>query len=241
MRRARRVRAVEAVGQPLQPNPPFVRGPLEVAEDVLDEDHSKIHNDAEVHGPDGEEVCAFASNHKENDGKEQRERDVQPNDDRAADVAEENPLDEEDEQASEDEVVQDRVSGHCDQRGAIIIGNHRHPRRQTPIGIHLLDLGPDLWNHVGGPLRAAHYHDGAHHVVVPVPAQDAEPRHAAHIHPGNILHQHGHAARLSQDDVLDIIHLVPWVKSSSPPSSISPTPRMLIDCWPMRISRPLRR
>ena len=55
-------------------------------------------------------------NHQQNGGEEQRERDVQSNDDRAAEIAEENPLNQEDQHASEDQVVQNRVRGEGDQR-----------------------------------------------------------------------------------------------------------------------------
>ena len=81
-------------------------------------------------------------NHQENGGEEQRERDVQPNDDRAAEIAEENPLDQEDQQASENQVVQNRVRGEGDQRGAVIKRNNLDSRRQAPVVIQSCRLPP---------------------------------------------------------------------------------------------------
>ena len=53
--------------------------------------------------------------HQQDERKEQRERDVDADDDRAAQVAEEHPLDQEDQQAAEEQVVQYRMGGHVDQ------------------------------------------------------------------------------------------------------------------------------
>src|SRR5579863_1114572 len=101
--------------QTLQQTLLFFRCPLKILEDVLDQDHSRIHDDAEIHGAHGQEICTFPLYHQENGGKEQREWDVQSNDDRAAEIAEENPLDQEDQQAPEYQVVQNSVRGEGDQ------------------------------------------------------------------------------------------------------------------------------
>ena len=53
--------------------------------------------------------------HQKNGGEKQRERYVQSNDDRAAEIAEKNPLNQEDQQASENQVVQNGVRGDGDQ------------------------------------------------------------------------------------------------------------------------------
>ena len=187
---------------------PFFRAPLEISEDILDEDHRRIHDDAEIHGADRQQVGAFTLQHQQHDGKEQRKRDVHPDDDRAAEIAQENPLDQEHQQASENEIVQNGVGGDRDQRAAIIKGNHLDSRRQAAVAVHPGDFGFDLGQHVGGLLHAAHHHDGRHHVVLLVAAANPEPRHVAHLHLRDVLHQHGNAVRLGQDDVLDVIDLV---------------------------------
>ena len=83
--------------------------PLEIAEYILHQDHRRIDDDAEIHRADGKQVGAFPLQHQQHDGKEQRKRDVQPDDDRAAEVAQENPLDQEHQQAPENQIVQNRV------------------------------------------------------------------------------------------------------------------------------------
>src|SRR5271157_6523634 len=81
--------------QTLQESLSFFRIPLKIPEDVLDQDHCRIHDDAEIYCTHRQQVCAFSQNHEQNCGEEQRERNVQTNDDRAAEIAKENPLDQE--------------------------------------------------------------------------------------------------------------------------------------------------
>ena len=49
----------------------------------------------------------------------------------------ERPLDQENEQAAEDEIVQDRIGGYRDQRAAVIKGNQLDSRRQCPVAVDL--------------------------------------------------------------------------------------------------------
>jgi len=60
--------------------------------------------------------------------------------DGAAQIAEKYPLDDEDQEAAEDQVVQHRMRGHPDQRAAIVIGHDLDARRQAAVGIELFDL-----------------------------------------------------------------------------------------------------
>src|ERR1019366_8614752 len=84
---------------------------LKISEDVFDEDDRRIDDNAEINRSHGEQICAFTEDYEEDDGEEQRKRNVQSNDDRAAEITEENPLDQEDQQASENQVVQNCVCG----------------------------------------------------------------------------------------------------------------------------------
>ncbi len=61
--------------------------------------------------------------HEQDDGKEQRKRDVHSDNDRAAEISQENPLDQEDQQASEEQIVQNGMCRDGDQRAAIIKGD----------------------------------------------------------------------------------------------------------------------
>ena len=65
-------------------------------------------------------VGVLPAKDQKDDRKEQRKWNVDPHDDGAAQVAQEDPLDQEDEHAAEDEIVQDRMRGHIDQRGAVV-------------------------------------------------------------------------------------------------------------------------
>ena len=79
---------------------PFFRVALKIPENILHQDHGRIYDDAEIHRAHGEQVGTFALNDQKNGGEEQRERDIQSHDGRATEIAEENPLDQEDQQAS---------------------------------------------------------------------------------------------------------------------------------------------
>src|SRR5262249_56914180 len=83
-------------------------GCLEVTEDVLDQDHRGIDDDAEVHRTDGEQVCILPEQHQDDDAQKQRKGNIDAHNDGAAQVAKERPLDNEDEQAAKNEIVQYR-------------------------------------------------------------------------------------------------------------------------------------
>ena len=113
---SRRVQPPISAGRLREQPLSFFRGRLEVSEDILDQNYRRIDDDAEIHRADGKQVGAFALHHQEDDGEEQRKRDVQSNDDGAAKITEENPLDQENQQAPENQVVQHRVRGDRNQR-----------------------------------------------------------------------------------------------------------------------------
>ena len=101
--------------------------------DVLHHDHGGIDDDAEIDRAERQQVGVLALQHQDDDGKEQRERNVRADDDGAAQIAQEYPLDKEDQQAAENQIVQDGVRGHPDQRAAIVIGNNLDARRQASV------------------------------------------------------------------------------------------------------------
>jgi hypothetical protein len=75
-------------------------GLLEIPENVLDQDHRRIDDDAEIDGADRKQVGVLPHHHHDDDGEKQRERNIDADDDGAAQVAEENPLDDEDQERS---------------------------------------------------------------------------------------------------------------------------------------------
>src|SRR5580698_3919524 len=128
----------------------------EIAIHVLDHNHGGIDDDAKIDSADRQQVCVLAAQDKDDDAEEQGERDVGADDDGAAEVAEEQPLNGENQQNTENEVMQHGAGGDADQDGAVVERNQLYPRRKTSIRIDLLDLRADTSDHVIGVQRPVH-------------------------------------------------------------------------------------
>jgi hypothetical protein len=181
---------------------------LEIPVDVLHHDHGGIDDDAEVDRAERQEVCVLAAQHQNDDGKEQREGNVDADDDRASEIAEEYPLNEEDQKAAEDQVVQHGVRGHTDQRAAVVVGNDLNARRQAAVLVEFLDFGLHLREDVVSVLGAPHHHDGGGNIIVAVSPRDAEARHMADRNGRDILDLDRQAVGLRQNDVLNVLNPV---------------------------------
>ena len=181
---------------------------LEIPVDIFDQDHGGIDDDAEIDGADRQQIGVLVAQHQDDDAEEQRERDIDADNDGAAQIAEEQPLDEEDQQAAKDEIMQHRPGGDGDQRGAVVERHQFHAGRQAAVAVDLLDFRADARHHVVGVQRAVHDDDRRDHVIIVVAAGLAEPRHIADRDLGDIFHEHRHAVRLGQQDVLDVLDLV---------------------------------
>ena len=79
------------------------------AEDRLHHDHGGIDDQPEIDGADRQQVGGFAAQHQDDDGKEQRERNGRADDQRAAQIAEEYPLQQHDQEDADHHVVQHGV------------------------------------------------------------------------------------------------------------------------------------
>ncbi len=187
---------------------PIFRRRLEVAEDVFHHDDGGVDDDAEIDGAERQKIGVLALQHQDDDGEEQGEGDVRADDERAAQVAQEHPLDEEHEDAAEDQVVQHRVGGDVDQRTAIVIGDDLHPGRQAAVAVQLGDFLLHLRNNVIGVLGPSHDDDRGRDVVILVPAGNAEPRDIADRNLGDILDLDRKPARLGEDDIFDILDVI---------------------------------
>ncbi len=82
---------------------------LKIPEDVFDQDHSRIDDNAEIDGADGQQVRILAAHDENDDAEEQRKWNIDADDDRAAQVSEKDPLNQKDQDAAEDEIVQYRL------------------------------------------------------------------------------------------------------------------------------------
>jgi hypothetical protein len=113
--RCRRIGCTGRIGAPsllreiVQQRLPCFRPPLAIAEYVFNQDHGRIHNDAEIDRPDRQQVRVLPEYHQDDDAEEQCERDIDTHDDGAAQVAEENPLDHEHQEAAENQIVPPHV------------------------------------------------------------------------------------------------------------------------------------
>ena len=161
-----------------------------MAEDVLHHDDGGIHHQPEVDGAHRQQIGRFASDHHEPDGEGQRKRDGHGDDDGAAHVAEECPLQQENQHYSLHHVVQHGVGGEVDEIAAVVDPLDAHARRQYAAGIDLLDLGfnPLDGGHAFG--AAPHEHDALHDVVRLIRAGDAEARQIADGDLGHVADEH---------------------------------------------------
>ncbi len=95
---------------------------------------------------------------------------IDPDDNRAAQIAEKHPLDEKDQQTAIDQVVQDGRGGDADQRGAIVERHEFDAGRQAAVAVDLFDLVAHTRHHIIGVQRAVHDDDGVDHVVLMIAA-----------------------------------------------------------------------
>src|SRR6185312_14380220 len=165
----RGVVAPALLGQMLQLPLSIFRRCLKVAIDILDQDDCGIDNDAEIDCADGQQICVFPAQDEDDDAEEQRERNVGADDDGAAQVAEEQPLHDENQQATEQKVVQDGAGGDGDERAAVVEWDQFHAGGKAAVGIDLVYFRPDAFDDVIGVQRAVHDDDRRNHVIVMVP------------------------------------------------------------------------
>ena len=168
---------------------------------------AEIDNNAEIDRADGQKVRVRPHQHQNDNAEKQRERNVGADNNGAAQVAEKDPLDEENQQTTEDEIVQDRVGGDGHQRAAVVIGNELDARRQASIAVELVDLGLDARHYVIGMKSAVHDNDRQGNVVIMIAAGNTEPRPKADRDLGDVLHLHRNAIHLGEHDVLDVVDL----------------------------------
>src|ERR1700723_1431774 len=109
----------------------FVRSGGEIAIQILDYNHGGIDDNAEIDGPDRQQVCILAAQNEDDDAEEQSERNIGTDDDGAAKITEKQPLNGENQQNAENEVMQHRTGGNADEDGAVVERNQFYPRRKA--------------------------------------------------------------------------------------------------------------
>src|SRR5580704_4694149 len=188
----------------LQQSVSIVGAALEIAKDVLDQNHRRIDDDAEIDGADRQQVGILAARRHDYDGEEQGKGNVDADNDGRAQVAQENPLDQEHQQAAEHQIVQDGTRRHVHQRAAVVVEHHLDAGRQCAVGVDFLNLCFDLGQHFVGVLGAPHHDDRGRDVGLVVASGNAQPRHETDFDLGHVLDQDRYPVRLAEHDVFDI-------------------------------------
>src|ERR1700682_4493193 len=172
------------------------RGLRQPAEDRFHHDHGGVHDEPEIDRADRQQIGGFAAQNQDDDGEEQRERYGGADDQRAAEVAQEHPLQQHDQQNAHYHIVQHGCGGDVDQVLAVVDPFDMHARRQDAGVIDRGDELLDAGDRRRALLATAHQHDALHDVVVLVDAGDTEPRLLADGDGGDILDQNRVAAAL---------------------------------------------
>src|ERR1700730_14830202 len=182
---------------------------LEIPINVFDQNNRGVDDDAEIYRAHRQEIRVLVPHNEDYDAEEQCERNIRAHDDGAAQITEKDPLNEEDQQTTEEKVVQDRTCGDRHQRSAVIEGNEPHSGRQAPIAVDFFHFRLDPPCNVARVQCAVHDHDRRHHIVLFVTTSLTESWDTADINLRNILHLHGNTFRLPKHGVLDVFDLPP--------------------------------
>ena len=181
-------------------------GQAEMAIDILHHNHGCIHQQAKIQRAQAEQIGTLAAHQHEQDGEEEGEGNGRRNHHRAAEIAQEQPLDDQDEQHTLDDVLHHRLGGDLHQILAVIDRHDAHARRQHAAGIDPRHLGLHAMDGGQGLLATAHQHGGQHHIIIALMACHAQARQAAGLHHRDIAQQDGRAAgAAAEHDVVDVI------------------------------------
>ncbi|MCY1171705.1 hypothetical protein D9M73_118260 [compost metagenome] len=160
-----------------------------MTENILDHDDAGIDHQPEIERADRQQVRTLALQHQDQDREGQRKGNGRGNNDRAAQIAEKRPLQEEDQRDPRHQIFQHGVDRQVDQVGSVIDAIKMHARRQDARGVDVGDFllhRFDRWHR----LRAAlHQHDALNDVVLIVIAGDTQPRRIADLDMGDVLQQ----------------------------------------------------
>src|SRR6185369_2152318 len=163
-------------------------------EDRLHHDHGGVDDQAEIDRADRQQIGGFAAQHQDDDGEEQRERYRRADDQRAAQIAEEYPLQQHDQDDADHHVVQHGVGGDVDQILAVVDPLDLHAGRQDRGIVDVVDQLLDPGNGRRTLFAAPHQHDALHDIVVLIEAGNAEPGLLAYRHLRDVADQHRIAA-----------------------------------------------
>ncbi len=173
-------------------------------EAVLHHDHRGLDDDPEVHRAQRDEVGRGAGHDQEEEGHQQRQRDVEGRDERRAHVAQKDQQHQDHETHAHREVVVDGVGRDRHQIRAVVVGPDVHARRQQVLLADLVDLGAHARQRSQGVAAAAHQDDALHHVWLSVVPDDAKPGLKSDLGGGDVADAGGDAVAGLQNDPIDV-------------------------------------
>src|SRR5580658_8702573 len=108
----------------------------ELAVDILDHDDGAVDDDAEIDGPDGEQVGGFASGVEKDKGEEESERDGERGNYGSTDTDEKKDEHDENQRHAAQEIPFDGVGGDFDEIATVIVRAHFDVgREKIPIDL----------------------------------------------------------------------------------------------------------
>ena len=178
----------------------------QMAEDVFHHDHRGIDNQPEIDRADRQQIGGFAACDHDHDRKRQGKGDGHRHDHRRSPAAQKDPLHRKDQQDPARHVFQHGIDRHADQFGAVVDLFQVHAGWQDVVVVDTIDFGLDALQRRQAFLAAPHQDDALNDVVVVVLADDAQARQVAHLHRGDIAHQHRFAIVGRDHRVADVVH-----------------------------------
>ena len=137
-----------------------------MAHDVFHHDDRAVHHHAEIQRAQRQQIRGNVTQVEADGSKQQRKRNRQRDDERAAHIAQKQEQNDHDQNDSFGQVVQHRVRRVVHQIAAIQIRNDLHARRQDVHRSAAIDLGVDRLQRGGGVRALAQKHDSFDHVIV---------------------------------------------------------------------------
>ncbi len=173
-------------------------------EDVLDHDHGRVDEDAEVDGADRQQVGGDMLQVETDEGEHQRQRDGRGDDQSGAEIVEEEDEDDDDEEHASEQVFLDGPGREGDEVAPVVEGMDLDIFRQDGV-VQLFGLLLDPVENDLGLLSAPHEDYSLHGLVAFVVPELAEARRLADHDLPNVLHQHRRAVVHSEYNVADVL------------------------------------
>ena len=176
----------------------------EMAEDVLHHDDGAIDDNAEIDGADRQQIGRIPAQDRDDNREEQRDRNGRRHDQRAAQIAEKYPLNEEDERDAEQHIVHHGAYRDRNEIAPIVIGLDLDAGRQAAVAVDAFDRRTHARHDVHRALELLHQHDAEQDVILVVARRDAQARRKPDLVMGDIRQNYRQAALLAHHDVVDV-------------------------------------